>query len=128
MYFSPLTLCLLLSTSKVITAAPAKPENSDPDRSPGIGVEFEASGFVFSNEDCAMQDTFDSKGKEVNGRSGKDWALTVDTTESHQGKLTGEYILNGKSIKLGSGRAKEAAAELKEDLVRTEKFYPGYPR
>lgn len=65
MYFSPLTLCLLLSTFKIITAVPVKPENSDTYRSPGIGVEFKAVEFVFSNEEGAEQDTFDSKGKEV---------------------------------------------------------------
>lgn len=48
-------------------AVPVKPENSDTDRSPGIGLEFEAVEFVFSNEECAEQDTFDSKRKEVDG-------------------------------------------------------------
>lgn len=143
------TWIFLFSTFQAISAAPAKPGNpfKDPknpfdednsdvevlsddskhfgdgptsDRSPGIGVEFESSQFVFVNKECKKEPTFASKGKDIDGRAGKDWSLTVDTTENMAGHLTGEYILNGKTIKLGSGRAKQAATEVKKDLVRVD--------
>lgn len=88
------------------------------DRSPGIGVEFESNRMIMSNKDCIQTNTWRSKGKVVEGRTGNDWSLTVDTSSSVQGELFGEYIMNGKTIKIGTGRAGLAAGEIKEDLVR----------
>lgn len=90
------------------------------DKKPGIGVEFEAGGVQFHNKQCNDEDTFNLKGKDIKNRASKrrkDWALTVDTTDGKGGQLSGEYILNGKKIKLGSGRAGKAAAEVANDFV-----------
>ena len=92
------------------------------DKSPGIGVEFESNSLIFRNDKCPLNDAFKSKAKEVSGRKDKNnhWALTVDTTSTAKGNvnLAGEYILNGKKIKLGSGDAGKAAQEVSKDLVR----------
>lgn len=93
------------------------------DKSPGIGIEFEASRLVFVNKECALNDAYKSKAKEIKGRKDEHndhWALTVDTTTTSEGNvnLAGEYILNGKKIKLGSGDAGKAAQEVSKDLVR----------
>jgi hypothetical protein len=88
------------------------------DRSPGIGVEFESGGLTFVNNKCNQKDTFDLKGYDIQGRSGTDWRLTVDTTSGMSGRLSGEYILNGKTIKIGSKRAGAAAEEVTKDFVR----------
>ncbi|KAH8433923.1 uncharacterized protein LDX57_011559 [Aspergillus melleus] len=65
--------------------------------------------------------TGSSSGKGSSGlhdsHPGNDWSLTVDTTNNMKGKLTGEYILNGKTIKLGTGRAGKAAKEVHNDFV-----------
>lgn len=64
-------------------------------------------------------DTIKTKGQVVNGRQGNDWNLTVDTTNNIPGNVQAEYILDGKKIKIGSGRAAAAAKEVADDLVRT---------
>lgn len=92
------------------------------DKSPGIGVEFETNALTFSNDECPLNDAFKSKAKEISGRKDENnhWALTVDTTSTAQGNvhLTGEYILNGKLIKLGTQDAGRAAQAASDDLVR----------
>lgn len=93
------------------------------DKSPGIGVEFETNSLTFSNDQCPLNDAFKSKAKEISGRKDKNnhWALTVDTTSTALGHvlLTGEYILNGKLIKLGTQDAGKAAQAISDDLVRS---------
>ena len=105
---------------------PGEDDNVDPaptldgptaDGSPGIGVEFETMGVIFESKDCKRSDTDVSKGKMVGGRQGDNWMLTVDTTPSKEGRLTAEYILDGTQIKLGTGNAAEAAAEVANDIV-----------
>ncbi|KAK1139628.1 hypothetical protein N8T08_000565 [Aspergillus melleus] len=99
-----------------------------PDKKPGIGIEFEASGVQFLNKKCNDENTFALKGKEVKNRASKrrkDWALTVDTTDGKGGQLSGEYILNGKKIKLGSGRAGKAADEVANDFTKKWKPHKG---
>ena len=92
------------------------------DKSPGIGIEFEANNLIFANKKCPLNDAYKSKAKEIKGRKDeKDhWALTVDTTSTSEGNvnLSGEYILNGKKIKLGTGDAGKAAQDVSKDLVR----------
>ena len=85
-------------------------------------MEFETNSLTFSNDNCPLNDDFRSKAKEISGRKDKNnhWALTVDTTITAEGNvhLTGEYILNGKSIKLGTQDAGKAAQAVSDDLVR----------
>ena len=88
------------------------------DRSPGLGIELEASGFVLECKSCKAVGTFASKGKAISGHVGKHWSLTVDTTGEGAGRVNGEYILNGKEIKLGAGTATTAAENIQKDLVR----------
>ena len=97
------------------------------DKSPGIGVEFETNSLIFSNDECPLNDAFRSKAKEISGRKDKNnhWALTVDTTSTGEGNvhLTGEYILNGKLIKLGTQDAGKAAQAVSDDLVRSHGYF-----
>ena len=88
------------------------------DNSAGIGVEFESSVVLFNSPGCTPTKTWQAKGKQVGDRSGNDWQLTADTTEVIAGRLTAEYILNGKTIKIGTGAASAAAAAVSSDIVR----------
>lgn len=92
------------------------------DKSPGIGVEFEAGRVTFQSKgDCAKSDIDLSKGKLVDQRQGSEnpphWMLTADTTLSIDGLLTAEYILSGVEIKIGSGDAAKAADAVGKDIV-----------
>lgn len=92
------------------------------DKSPGIGVEFEAGTVTFKSKgDCAKSDIDLSKGKLVDRRQGTEnpphWNLTADTTLSDDGLLTAEYILSGVQIKIGSGDAAKAADAVGKDIV-----------
>lgn len=87
------------------------------DKSPGIGVEFEAGAVLFESPGgCSKEDTDVSKGKLVNNRQGKNWKLTADTI-GDENTLTAEYILDGTQIKIDAGTAKEAAAAVGNDFV-----------
>ena len=86
------------------------------DKSAGIGVELEAGQIRFGAT-CDLANTNACKGQPVIGRSGTNWDLTADTTWGDAGILTAEYILNGKVIKIGSGAAVTAAAEVAADIV-----------
>lgn len=88
------------------------------DHSAGIGVEFESSAVVFSKPGCSPADTNQAKGQQVGDRKGDNWQLTADTTSEITGRLTAEYILNGKTIKIGTGAASAAAAAVSSDIVR----------
>ena len=100
------------------------------DKPPGIGVEFESNSLIFRNDKCPLNDAFKSKAKEVSGRKDKNnhWALTVDTTSTAKGNvnLAGEYILNGKLIKLGTQDAGKAAQAVSDDLVRSHGQFHHY--
>ena len=89
------------------------------DNSAGIGVEFESSGVVFSSPGCTTKDTNQAKGKQVGDRNGNNWQLTADTTQNTDGQLVAEYILNGQTIKIGTGEASAAAAAVAGDIVST---------
>ena len=89
------------------------------DNSAGIGVEFESSGVVFSSPGCTAKNTNQAKGKQVGGRNGNNWQLTADTTQNTDGQLVAEYILNGQTIKIGTGAASAAAAAVSSDIVST---------
>ena len=88
------------------------------DKSAGIGVEFESSGVVFQKPGCSAADTNQAKGQKVGDREGDNWQLTADTTAEAAGLLQAEYILNGKTIKIGTGAASAAAAAVSSDIVR----------
>ncbi|KAL9630619.1 MAG: hypothetical protein Q9204_004625 [Flavoplaca sp. TL-2023a] len=92
------------------------------DGSPGIGVEFETFNIIFESENCERASTVVSKGKMVGGRQGENWMLTVDTTPSKPGRLSAEYILDGTQIKLDTGKAAEAAAEIADDISNWNPF------
>lgn len=73
---------------------------------------------VFSKAGCSPADTNQAKGQQVGDRKGDSWQLTADTTLEAAGRLSAEYILNGKTIKIGTGAASAAAAEVSSDIVR----------
>lgn len=90
------------------------------DRTAGIGIEFEAPVFYFTNPACSLDDTFAAKkqlvGDSGGWRTGTNFMLTADTS-SEAGKITAEYILDGRNIKVGSGDAARAGAAATADLV-----------
>lgn len=67
----------------------------------------------FVNKECTLNDAYKSEAKKIKGRKDEHnhWALAVDTTSRSEGNvnLAGEYILNGKLIKLGTQDAEMAA-------------------
>lgn len=84
----------------------------------GIGAEFETLGIQFSNNRCSLEDTFLAKRKTIRGHSGKNFVLSVDTSvEQGKGRLSAEYVLDGRSIKVGDGSAAAAAKAVQGDLV-----------
>jgi hypothetical protein len=84
----------------------------------GIGAEFETIGIQFSHDTCSLEDTFSAKRKTVQGRSGMNFVLSVDTSvEQGQGKLSAEYVLDGRNIKVGDGSAEAAGRAAHDDLV-----------
>ncbi|KAL9084424.1 MAG: hypothetical protein Q9165_008062 [Trypethelium subeluteriae] len=85
----------------------------------GIGAEFETPLFNFQNKDCSLDDTFAAKRKTVQGRTGTNFVLSVDTgsTELGKGKLNPEYVLDGKNIKVGDGSATAAGKAATGDLM-----------
>ena len=88
------------------------------DREAGLGVEFETSGLFFASvENCGQENTFKSKNKAISGHQATDWDLTVDTTATQSNRLDAEYILNGKTIKIGTNRAAQAAKDVASDIV-----------
>lgn len=117
----PFSTCFDTDVNGYSDTDEAASESNDgvtPDKSPGIGVEFETSGIVFKSSDCSQKDTFSSKGKLVDNRRDPGfWNLTADTTFNAAGYLTAEYILDGKNIRIGSGKAQSVAASVAKDLV-----------
>jgi hypothetical protein len=86
----------------------------------GIGAEFETIDIQFSNDKCSLEDTFLAKRKTVQGRSGTNFVLSVDTSvEQGKGKLSAEYVLDGRNIKVGDGSAAAAGRAAHDDLVKT---------
>lgn len=84
-------------------------------RLPGIGVELETASILMISDNCDPDDLIAAKGKIIDGRSGKNWALTADIVSNDV--LDAEYILNGKIIKLNINLAKEAAEAVVKDIV-----------
>ena len=86
-----------------------------------VGAEFESPYLRFENAECSSDDTFKAKGKAILGHTGSSRKLTGDTGVD-QGKLNAEYILDGTSIKVGSGNARKAGADAATDLVSASKI------
>ena len=97
------------------------------DKSAGIGVEFESLAVVFRKSGCSAADTNQAKAQQVGEREGDNWQLTADTTQEIAGMLAAEYILNGKTIKVGTGAASAAAAAVSSDIVRTHLLIEMHP-
>jgi hypothetical protein len=87
------------------------------DGSPGIGFEFECGQILLQPEKygCTEEQMEKAKGNILGGRTGTNWELTADTTVDQS--VDAEYILNGKTIKLGSGDLQKAAEEVANDVV-----------
>ena len=111
-----------------VQCCPLSPQDSDveeaptlssptSDQSPGIGVEFETGDVLFGSKTCGKEDTDKAKGKLVNNRRGVNWELTADSIGDIN-RLTAEYILDGRKIKLGTNAATKAASEVAHDIVR----------
>lgn len=84
----------------------------------GIGAEFETIEIQFVQGGCSLVDTFEAKRKTVKGRSGTNFVLSVDTSvEQGKGKLSAEYVLDGRNIKVGDGSAAAAGKAAHDDLV-----------
>ncbi|KAF2809892.1 uncharacterized protein BDZ99DRAFT_570540 [Mytilinidion resinicola] len=84
----------------------------------GIGAEFETLQIQFSNNQCSLADTFSAKRKTVQGRSGTNFVLSVDTSvEQGKGKLSAEYVLDGRNIRVGDGSAAAAGRAAHDDLA-----------
>lgn len=86
----------------------------------GIGAEFEAPLLQFYRQGCSLGDTFQAKRKTVAGHSGTNFLLSVDTSsELGRGKLSAEYVLDGRQIKVGDGSAAAAGRAVYDDFVST---------
>ncbi|KAF2795961.1 hypothetical protein K505DRAFT_359715 [Melanomma pulvis-pyrius CBS 109.77] len=88
------------------------------DNSAGIGFELETTKIRLEPENragCTNGQLEKAKGHVIGGRTGINWELTGDTTISDF--VDAEYILNGKTIKLGSGDLRTAAEEVANDIT-----------
>lgn len=82
----------------------------------GIGFELEAGGIQLEPEKdgCTDEQKFKAKGHVIDGRTGTNWERTADTTAE---LVDVEYILDGKTITLGSGDLQKAAEDAAKDVV-----------
>ena len=96
-------------------------QSATPDRSAGIGMEFETVYIQFSSQKAKNDDdpekTYESKGKMVNGLRGTNWKLTADDL-SRKGDLDAEIQLDGKLIKPGTDTLWRAILDAIRALVR----------
>jgi hypothetical protein len=93
----------------------------------GIGAEFETIQIQFLNAKCNLEDTFAAKRKTVKGRTGKNFVLSVDTSvEQGEGVVSAEYVLDGRSIKVGDGSAVAAGKAAHDDLVSPPSHTPNH--
>lgn len=72
--------------------------------------------FWFRYPTCSAEDTFAAKRKIVADQTGTDFQLTAGTG-NEAGKLKAELIMDGKTIKVGSGDAAKAGAAAAAKLV-----------
>jgi hypothetical protein len=84
----------------------------------GIGAEFETLQIQFSNDKCSLEHTFQAKHKTVKGCSRRNFVLSVDTSVEHgKGKLSAEYVLDGRNIKVSDGSSAAAGKAVQDNLV-----------
>ena len=117
-----------------ITATPTSQQYADLKRadnntSPGIGIELECRSLVFTSNNNKTRTASDDDISNIKGKTGKtldnsgatisptkEWILTADHTHSGNdtriSKLTGEFMVDGLSVKLGSGRVGPIAKEI----------------
>lgn len=84
----------------------------------GVGMELETAQVRLEAQDkngCTEQNHVDSIQKIIDKRRGQDWELTADMIQDKF--LTAEYVFDGRTIKLGTGRLAEAAEEARSDFV-----------
>jgi hypothetical protein len=92
------------------------------DQTAGIGFEFECGEIQLRTtvQTCSPEQLGQTKGRVLAGRRGTNWELTADTsldTGAVHPVVDAEYILSGKTIKLGSGDLKTAANDAGNDIV-----------
>ncbi|PYH28283.1 uncharacterized protein BO87DRAFT_431657 [Aspergillus neoniger CBS 115656] len=85
--------------------------------SPGIGVEFESGSIYFTKDVHKLSEKEKEAVKEA-GIDAKGKAVTFKSAKDGNGAKLSEYILDGRKIKLGTGRAALAAEEVYEDLKK----------
>ncbi|KAI9147419.1 hypothetical protein HJFPF1_12439 [Paramyrothecium foliicola] len=152
MYSSHFFLAVLLSTLRRGHAAPAVGNVENPFCTPfdtppsspveppadsrklaGLGVEFESAGLTFMtalNSECTEDKYLQRKGEVIDDEYGQymEWWMSGDTTlnswnrDTKQGLLTAEYIMNGLRLKLGTGRAVEAAKKMSESWTARQYY------
>jgi hypothetical protein len=83
----------------------------------GIGAEFETIGIQFYDNKCSLENTFLAKRKTIKGHTGKNYVLSADTS-TEKGKLSAEYVLDGRNIRVGDGSAAAAGKAIRDDMVR----------
>lgn len=95
------------------------------DNSPGLGIEFEYRQITLGSD---IQTTTAGDLKKVKGAviilnnnevKGDNWELTAEhESETSIGLLTPEWIIDGKTVALGSGQATKATSEIIDQMVR----------
>ena len=86
------------------------------DQTAGIGAEFESPFFKLKKEGCSLDDTNNARKSLIEGRRGTNWELTADSV-GVAGELQAEYILDGRTINVGSGDGAKAGKAIADDLV-----------
>ena len=96
-------------------------QSATSDRSAGIGIEYESVYIQFESQSAKNDPdpgkTFQSKRALVNGLQGDNWKLTADLLR-RPGALDAEIVLDGTSIKPGTGELAKAALDATKNLVR----------
>lgn len=92
---------------------------------PGFGIEFEYRGITFESD---IQTTTAEDFRNIKGAliilddsevRGDNWELTAEHQSDFSiGTLTPEWIIDGKTVALGSGKASEATSEIVRQMVR----------
>ncbi len=70
------------------------------------------------NKICSLENTNKAKKSLIERRTGLDWELTTDTI-GFAGELQAEYILDGRTMKVGSEDSAKANKAIANNLVST---------
>lgn len=99
------------------------------DTSPGIGIELEYRGLVFTSNNTKASTASHNDISNIKGKTGKvldnsgatmsptkEWALTAKPRDTENAtsisQLVGDFIVDGLLVKLGSGRVSPIAKEI----------------